>query len=256
MQWAARLLGRRSRLLSHAVGADSACSYEGLRVFRQHLQALPWESLFVRHASVDDPNNNHEESTMATTAAARKPSTASPKTATARAPAKAKRQKDACDLLDADHKAVKALFKEYDTLTEGRSRSTTRKRQLADQICKELTVHATIEEEIFYPAVRKAIKDNGLMNEATVEHASAKDLIAQIQGMDPADDLFDAKVTVLGEYIDHHVKEERAEMFTKARASKLDLVGMAGQLQQRKDELMAQEERKAATPAARLSVAA
>ena len=181
---------------------------------------------------------------MATTAAAKKPSTAS-----------AKRPKDACDLLDADHKAVKALFKEYESLSESRSRSTAKKRQLADQICKELTVHATIEEEIFYPAVRKAIKDNALLNEATVEHASAKDLIAQIKAMDPADELFDAKVTVLGEYIDHHVKEERTEMFVKARATKLDLVGLAEQLKQRKEELMAQEESKAVTPMAELSVA-
>ena len=192
---------------------------------------------------------------MATTAATRKPSTASAKATPARAPATAKRPKDACDLLDADHKAVKALFKEYESLSESRSRSTAKKRQLADQICKELTVHATIEEEIFYPAVRKAIKDNALLNEATVEHASAKDLIAQIRAMDPADELFDAKVTVLGEYIDHHVKEERTEMFVKARASKLDLAGLAGQLKQRKDELMAQEEQKAASPAAELSSA-
>ena len=192
---------------------------------------------------------------MATTAAARKPSTASAKTTPARAPAAAKRQKDACDLLDADHKAVKALFKEYASLTESRSRSTAKKRQLADQICKELTVHATIEEEIFYPAVRKAIKDNALLNEATVEHASAKELIAQIKGMDPGDDMFAAKVTVLGEYIDHHVKEERTEMFTKARATKLDLASLAEQLKQRKSELMAQKEHKAVTPVAELSVA-
>lgn len=192
---------------------------------------------------------------MATSAAAKKPSTARAKTATARVPAAAKRQKDACDLLDADHKAVKAMFKEYESLTESRSRSTAKKQQLADQICKELTVHATIEEEIFYPAVRQAIKDSDLMNEAMVEHASAKDLIAQIKGMRADDEMFDAKVTVLGEYIDHHVKEERKEMFAKARASKLDLVGLAGQLAQRKQELMAQEAQPAAAPLAELSAA-
>lgn len=179
---------------------------------------------------------------MATPAAARKPSSASASKPPARAPAAAKRQKDACDLLDADHKAVKAMFKEYETLTESRSRSSARKRQLADQICKAVTVHATIEEEIFYPAARKAIKDNALMNEATVEHASAKELIAQIRGMDAGDEMFDAKVTVLGEYIDHHVKEERTEMFPKVRGSKLDLARLAEQLQQRKDELMGQQE--------------
>lgn len=192
---------------------------------------------------------------MATTAAAKKSSPARAKTTTTRAPAPEKRQRDACDLLDADHKAVKAMFKEYDSLTESRSRSTAKKRQLANQICKELTVHATIEEELFYPALRKAIKDNNLMNEATVEHASAKELIAQIKGMDAADEMFDAKVTVLGEYIDHHVKEERTEMFVKARASKVNLVSLAGQLQQRKNELMAREEEKAVAPVAELSAA-
>jgi len=190
---------------------------------------------------------------MATTSTTKKPPTASDKPAPSRAPTLEKRPKDACDLLDADHKAVKALFKEYESLTESRSRSTAKKRQLADKICKELTVHTAIEEEIFYPAVRQAIKDNDLMNEATVEHASAKDLIAQIKDMDPADDMFDAKVTVLGEYIDHHVKEERTEMFPKARASKADLVGLMAQLQQRKSELMAQEEQPSPMPQAELS---
>ena len=177
---------------------------------------------------------------MATRAPAKKPAPASATKAPAKAPAAARRPKDACDLLDADHKAVKALFKEYETLAESRSRSPAKKRQLADRICKELTVHATIEEEVFYPAVRKAIKDNALMNEATVEHSSAKDLIAQIRSMDAGDELFDAKVTVLGEYIDHHVKEERGEMFPQARKTKLDLVKLAEQLQLRKQALMAE----------------
>ena len=179
---------------------------------------------------------------MATKAAAKKLApTRSNKTPAKSLPG-AKRQKDACDLLDADHKAVKAMFKEYETLTESRSRSPARKRQLADRICRELSVHATVEEEVFYPAARKAIKDNPLMNEATVEHASAKDLIAQIRGMDAGDEMFDAKVTVLGEYIDHHVKEERTEMFVKVRKTKLDLVKLGEQLQQRKEVLMAEQE--------------
>ena len=179
---------------------------------------------------------------MATKAAAKK----SPPTTSRRAPVKSpagnKRQKDACDLLDADHKAVKAMFKEYETLTESRGRSTTKKRQLADKICEELTIHTTIEDEIFYPATRRVIKDNALMNEATVEHASAKDLIAQIRAMDAGDEMFDAKVTVLGEYIDHHVKEERSEMFPKVRKTKLDLVGLGAQMEQRKQALMAGQE--------------
>ena len=180
---------------------------------------------------------------MATRAAAKKSSPTKAIRAPAKSPARAKRQKDACDLLDADHKAVKAMFKEYQTLTESRSRSPAKKRQLADRICRELTVHATVEEEVFYPAARKAIKDNALMNEATVEHASVKDLIAQIRGMNPGDEMFDAKVTVLGEYIDHHVKEERTEMFPKVRKTKLDLVKLGEQLEQRKQVLMAEQEK-------------
>ncbi|HSW20540.1 MAG TPA: hemerythrin domain-containing protein [Ramlibacter sp.] len=151
--------------------------------------------------------------------------------------------KDACDLLDTDHRNVKKMFKEYDELTGSRARSATQKKvELARQICMELTVHAQVEEEIFYPALRQAIKETDLLDEATVEHQTAKDLIAQIEQMaDAPDDMFDAKVKVLGEYIDHHVKEERGEIFPKARASrKLDLVAMREQLEIRKEELMAE----------------
>jgi hemerythrin superfamily protein len=148
-------------------------------------------------------------------------------------------EKDACDLLDADHKAVKKMFKEYEELTESRSRSASQKKKdLAMQICQELTVHAQIEEEIFYPALRQAIKDTDLLDEAEVEHQSAKDLIAQLQAAGEPDDMFDAKVKVLGEYIDHHVKEEKSEIFPKARAArKLDLVAMREELETRKEEL-------------------
>ncbi len=156
------------------------------------------------------------------------------------------KQKDACDLLDADHKAVKKMFTEFEALTEARGSTREKKHQLAEKICLELTVHAQIEEEIFYPPIRKAIKEELMMNEAEVEHTTARDLIAQIQAMQPGDPLFDAKVLVLGEYIDHHVKEERNEMFPKARASKVDLVKMRDSLQSRKEELMAELERIAA----------
>ncbi|NML46389.1 hemerythrin domain-containing protein [Ramlibacter sp. G-1-2-2] len=152
----------------------------------------------------------------------------------------ARGQKDACDLLDADHRAVKKLFKQYEELTHSRARNAAQKKMdLARQICQELTVHTQMEEEIFYPALRAVLKDADLLAEATVEHQSAKDLIAQIEGADAADEMFDAKVTVLGEYIDHHVKEERNELFPKARsARKLDLVSMRDELEQRKEELM------------------
>lgn len=149
-------------------------------------------------------------------------------------------EKDACQLLDADHRAVKKLFKEYDELAGSRARGADQKRlALAKEICMQLTVHATIEEEIFYPAVRAAVKETDLVAEAEVEHASAKELIAQIEAGTEADEAFDAKVKVLGEYIDHHVKEERNEMFPKARAARrLDLVAMRAQLADRKEALM------------------
>jgi hemerythrin superfamily protein len=150
--------------------------------------------------------------------------------------------KDACDLLDADHKKVQKMFKDYEELAGSRARGAAQKKtDLARQICMELTVHTQIEEEIFYPACREAIKDTDILDEATVEHQSAKDLIAQIEQAGEADDMFDAKVKVLGEYINHHVKEEKNELFPKARAArKLDLVSMRDELETRKEELMAE----------------
>ena len=145
-------------------------------------------------------------------------------------------KKDAVDLLEADHVAVKKLFGTYKKLCAANAPAED-KFDIAEKICQELSVHAQIEEEIFYPQVRKAINDDPLLDEAEVEHSTAKELIAQILEMSPEDDLYDAKVTVLGEYIDHHVKEEREEMFVKARKSKLDLVAMAKELTQRKMEL-------------------
>ena len=154
-------------------------------------------------------------------------------------PTTAKRSEpDACALLDSDHRKVKKLFKQYEELAG--SRSTQQRRELALEICMELTVHAQLEEEIFYPALRASLKETDLLDEAEVEHATAKDLIAQIQDAGEVDDKFDALVTVLGEYIDHHVKEERGEIFPKARDSKLDLVQMREQLMARKEELVAE----------------
>lgn len=147
---------------------------------------------------------------------------------------------DACSLLDSDHRNVKKMFKEYEELTHSRAANAQQKKhELANRICTELTIHAQIEEEIFYPALREAISETDLLDEAEVEHGSAKELIAQIESATEVDDKFDAKVIVLGEYIDHHVKEERNEIFVKARAAKgLDLVAMREQLATRKEELM------------------
>lgn len=126
--------------------------------------------------------------------------------------------RDAIQLLRADHRKVQELFGQFE-----KARDEGRKAELAENICAELKVHAQIEEEIFYPAARDALKDEDLLDEAAVEHASAKDLIAQIEQTQPSEELFNAKVTVLGEYIKHHVKEEQNELFRKLKRTKLDL---------------------------------
>lgn len=142
---------------------------------------------------------------------------------------------DAIALLIDDHETVKSMFEQYEELGD---RAHVSKHKLALQICQELTRHTMIEEEIFYPAVRKAIKDEDLMDEAVVEHASAKDLIAQIQSMEPTEDLFDAKVKVLSEMIEHHVEEEESEMFPKVRKAKqLDLEELGAAMAARKEEI-------------------
>ena len=146
-------------------------------------------------------------------------------------------QSDATLLLTRDHNEVKKLFKEYEKLADTEADGEERQ-ELAAQICQMLTVHATIEEEIFYPAAREAEVESDLLDEAEVEHASAKELIAQIESMGPDDELYDAKVKVLGEYVDHHVQEEEGEMFPKCRKADMDLAELAQQLSERKAELM------------------
>jgi hemerythrin superfamily protein len=145
---------------------------------------------------------------------------------------------NAVDLLDADHKAVKQMFIEYDALCEEAAPAEAR-RTLAEKICQALTVHARIEEEIFYPAVREAIGDDALMDEALAEHAEAKDLIARIQGMKATSDNYDLTVKQLAKAIDAHVLEEREEIFLKAQLAPLDLRGLAVPLYERKKQLTA-----------------
>jgi hemerythrin superfamily protein len=141
---------------------------------------------------------------------------------------------DAVALLKADHRQVEQWFSQF-----AKSNSASRKQQLASNICAALTVHTSIEEEIFYPAFLKATRDKDMHHEAIVEHAGAKTLIAQIQDMSPSDDFFDAKVTVLSEMIKHHVKEEEQPggMFAEAKKSDMDLRALAVQLMARKKEL-------------------
>lgn len=141
---------------------------------------------------------------------------------------------DAISLLMQDHEHVKELFEQFDNLTD---RAKVSKKRLADEICSELTVHTMVEEEIFYPAVRAAGKEFAdMIDEAVVEHASCKQLIAEIEAMDPGEDLYDAKVKVLSEMIEHHVKEEEEEMFPKVRKAGLDLAALGEQMAQRKGE--------------------
>lgn len=143
------------------------------------------------------------------------------------------RQTNALTLLQQDHKMVQELFDKFE-----KTRSEDKKAGIAAQIVNELRIHAQIEEEIFYPAAREAIKDTDLLDEATVEHQSAKDLMAQIEGEGPDGELFEAKVKVLGEYIKHHVKEEQNELFKEVRKAKgLDLNELGQQMQARKEEL-------------------
>lgn len=140
---------------------------------------------------------------------------------------------DALTLLKADHRAVRQLFKAFEAAT-----GDAAKRQLANDICVALKVHARLEEDLFYPAAAAAVDDLSLIDEAQVEHASARDLIAQIESGAPGEALFDARVKVLREYIDHHVAEEENEIFPQCRAAGLDLAELGRLLALRRHELM------------------
>lgn len=144
---------------------------------------------------------------------------------------------DVTSLLKADHQRVKKMFKEFEKCAQQGDEAA--KVEIAMQICMELKVHTQVEEEIFYPALYEALDEQDLVDEAIVEHATAKALIEQIESMVGSDDLYDAKVKVLSEYIDHHVEEEEKEIFPKARKARLDLEGLGESVIFRKEELMA-----------------
>lgn len=160
------------------------------------------------------------------------------------------RHPDAIDLLESDHDEVDALFEEYETRKD--EGDAAAKGDLARRICEALTVHATIEEEIFYPAVRGSEKDaNELVDEAAVEHQSLKDIIGRLESAPVHDPLYDAGVKVLSEYVKHHVKEEEKELFPKVKAMGLDLVALGARMQARKDALQVRSAPRARrTPAA------
>ena len=146
-----------------------------------------------------------------------------------------KNGQEAISMLKADHRKVEGLFKRYE-----KSNSKSTKAKLAREICLELSVHTSIEEELFYPAVRGTV-DEEIHDEAYVEHDGAKTLIAELLKGTPNDDFYDAKVTVLSEMIKHHVKEEEQPggLFSQARKDDIDFEYLAGKMKARKRELVA-----------------
>lgn len=144
---------------------------------------------------------------------------------------------DAVKLLEADHRQVEKWFKEYEATNGEKTKA-----KLVEQICTALKVHTQIEEEIFYPVSREFLstEDEEMVDEAVVEHAAAKNLIAEIEGMEVGDELFDAKVKVLMEMIEHHVEEEEKEYFPETRKTEMDMEAVGAQMAARKEELMAQ----------------
>ena len=158
---------------------------------------------------------------------------ATKKTATAKT-ASTTKGPDAVTFLKADHRAVEKLFSQFE-----KAKDKDRKKALADKICLELRVHMQIEEEIFYPVSREYLKDEAIVDEAVVEHAAAKDLMDEIEAMQPTEDLYDAKVTVLEEQIEHHVEEEETEYFPKVQKTDMDLKAVGAKMAALKVELTA-----------------
>jgi Hemerythrin HHE cation binding domain len=142
----------------------------------------------------------------------------------------------ALELLEQDHREVEEWFDGYDELKE----DDDQKAELAEKICLALKVHAQIEEEIFYPQAREATKDNDLIDEAVVEHATVKNLIGEIEAMEVGEELYDAKMRVLGEMVKHHIKEEEEELFPELEAAKMDLNAVGKEIAERKEELMSE----------------
>ncbi len=173
--------------------------------------------------------------TPSTGKSANKRSAASKSGAAKRKSAPTSRSKDAVALLKADHREVERLFGQFE-----KASNESRKQPLAEQICLELKIHTQIEEEIFYPTSREFLKDDEIVNEALVEHQAAKELIEQIEAMEPSDEMFEAKMKVLQEQIEHHVQEEEKELFPQVQKSDMDLKSVGEQLMMRKKELMEQ----------------
>ena len=144
---------------------------------------------------------------------------------------------DAATLLAEDHRKVERIFEEFKKLTGGDAKE---KEDLVRMACAELKIHATLEEEIFYPAAREKLDETdetSLVDEAQVEHAVLKQLIGELEEMTPDEELYDAKFTVLGEYVNHHVAEEEKKIFPKAKKAKVDMQALGNEIRQRKEEI-------------------
>jgi hemerythrin superfamily protein len=145
---------------------------------------------------------------------------------------------DVVTLLQDDHQRVQKLFKQAEKLDA--QEDSAELQEIVQTACMELTIHAEVEEELVYPAFRDVLEDTDMVVEAEIEHQSAKDLIAQLEEMDPSDERYKPTFTVLGEYINHHVNEEEKEIFPKVRKTDLDLDGLGQQVVARKAELQAE----------------
>jgi len=143
--------------------------------------------------------------------------------------------RNAFDVLEEDHREVEEWFDEYDELKDS---DEDRKADLAEKICLALKVHTQIEEEIFYRQARAASQDDDLIDEALVEHSTVKNLIGEIEAMEVGEELYDAKIRVLGEIVKQHIKEEEEELFPELQSTKMDLDVVGKELAERKKELM------------------
>ena len=152
-----------------------------------------------------------------------------------------KQAPDAIDLLDADHLAVHGLFQSYRELVRTAAPALQR-RALAEEICMELTIHARLEEELFYPAMRDALDDEDVADEPDEQHGAQRELVAQILASSPDDEAYDGKVAALDAYVERHVRREREQVFNRAMAARIDLQSLGRSIGVRKDELRAVSE--------------
>lgn len=164
-----------------------------------------------------------------------KASTKSPAKPAPRSRTKTTEHGGALDLLMTDHKNVMKMFEQFEKIKKDGDDES--KQTLVERACAALTLHTRLEEEIFYPTARETLQETDLLDEAEVEHALAKQLITELNAMQPGDELYEAKFTVLGEYIKHHIEEEEKQIFPKMKKAGAGLEGMGEEMRHRKTEL-------------------